>query len=210
MIDRIDIGNRVAGEKALKPDEFVTLSQLVQGSGIEIQKQSNRDLVIQFENNQVIKYQHDGYLNIAGSATAPNAVFEILTGTDFIVPRAGTYKLRMVYFMRFDSPFATNIYVRIGTTSLLSPATITTAWGHAEIKETEIANTSMVHTPIDLSVGNGYLVNITPTGPGWISLELTAHIDVTLAGEIQVETMSSTTEYTFQLKEGSFIDVREV
>ena len=46
MINRIDLFARTAGEKAQKPDEFITKSQLVAGSRITLEDQENFDIKI--------------------------------------------------------------------------------------------------------------------------------------------------------------------
>ena len=46
MIKRIDFGQRVAGEKASKPDEFITKSQLTKPNGNPLDVAANGDLIV--------------------------------------------------------------------------------------------------------------------------------------------------------------------
>lgn len=43
---RIDFQSRGAGEKAQKPDEFITKSQLIAGSRVTLEPQENHDIKI--------------------------------------------------------------------------------------------------------------------------------------------------------------------
>ena len=48
---RIDLFARTAGEKAQKPDEFITKSQLVAGSRVTLEPQDNHDIKINASGN---------------------------------------------------------------------------------------------------------------------------------------------------------------
>ena len=50
-MERLDLGHRVSGEKAKKPDEFITKSQLTAGSGVSLEVQDNYDIRISRNGN---------------------------------------------------------------------------------------------------------------------------------------------------------------
>ena len=56
MFNRIDMGVRIAGERAMKPDEFVTLGQLKAGNGIQIIRSNG--------NVEIMSMGYDGVLQI--------------------------------------------------------------------------------------------------------------------------------------------------
>lgn len=56
MFNRIDMGVRIAGERAMKPDEFVTLGQLKAGNGIQITRSNG--------NIEIMSMGYDGVLQI--------------------------------------------------------------------------------------------------------------------------------------------------
>lgn len=59
-IKRIDVGNRLAGEKSQKPDEFITQSQPVAKEGIDINQQANFDLWFSSTLGRCARYSQDG------------------------------------------------------------------------------------------------------------------------------------------------------
>lgn len=84
MYNRIDMGVRIAGEKAIKDDEFVTLSQLKAGNGIQIVRSNGNveimsmgyDGVLQIENVVLEKTEWLNILNVYTYRYYNNAITE--------------------------------------------------------------------------------------------------------------------------------------